>query len=66
VPLVRLDHHDGTAVLTLCRPPANAIDLALVTEIDAHLAHFEAAPPIGGLVITGEGRAFSPVSDIAP
>jgi enoyl-CoA hydratase len=56
---VRLDVHDGTAVLTICRPPANAIDLALVTELNAELERLESAPPQRGLVLTGEGRAFS-------
>jgi enoyl-CoA hydratase len=57
--LVRFDQRDGTAVVTLCRPPANAIDLSLLDELNAHLARLEADVPPHGLVITGEGRAFS-------
>jgi enoyl-CoA hydratase len=59
VTLVRLEQHEGTAVLTFGRPPANAIDLELVTELDAHLARLEASPPRARVVITGDGRAFS-------
>lgn len=56
---IRLEYEGETAVLTLARPPANAIDLAVAAELDAALAELEAAPPKGGLVLAGDGAVFS-------
>lgn len=56
---VRLEHEGETAILVLARPPANAIDLGVTAELDAALAELEAAPPKGGVVLTGEGKVFS-------
>jgi enoyl-CoA hydratase len=64
VTFVRLEEQDGTAVLTLCRPPVNAMDLRLLAELNAHLARLESAPPARGLVITGDGRMFSAGYDV--
>lgn len=57
--LIRIEDHDGTAVVIFARPPANAINLELTAELDAILATLEAAPPKGGVVLTGDGAVFS-------
>lgn len=55
---------DGVAVLTLNRPPANAIDLALARELDAMLAALESEERVLPLVLTGAGRCFSAGLDL--
>jgi len=56
---VRLETSGGSAVLTLDRPPVNAMDLDAVLALEAALGDIAAAPPPAGLVLTGAGRAFS-------
>lgn len=51
-PCARLDCRDDVAILTLARPPVNAVDLAMVRRIDA-LIHEIAASDARGLVLTG-------------
>ncbi|MGH7804899.1 MAG: enoyl-CoA hydratase/isomerase family protein [Candidatus Binatia bacterium] len=46
-------------VITLARPPVNAIDLSLVESLTEHLVEAEAATGCRALVLTGAGRAFS-------
>ncbi|HYE46453.1 MAG TPA: enoyl-CoA hydratase/isomerase family protein [Caulobacter sp.] len=55
----RLERFGGTVVLTLDRPPVNALDLQAVLALEAAFDELTAAPPEGGLVLTGTGRAFS-------
>lgn len=50
---------DGdTIILTLDRPPANAVDLAVTEEFNAAFAALETDPPTGGVVLTGKGTVF--------
>ncbi len=53
---IRLDIRDRCAVLTLDRPPVNALDLPSVLEFERVLAEL---PRDRSLVITGAGGAFS-------
>lgn len=55
---IGLDRTGGTAVLTLDRPPVNALDLEAILALEAAFAEIAAAPPTGGLMLTGAGRAF--------
>jgi len=55
---VRLDDRDGVAILTLARPPVNAIDLDLVGAIHDALGGIRAT----ALVLTGAGPASPPAS----
>jgi len=55
---LRLDHSDDVAVLTLDRPPVNALDVELVHALEAALADLRSAQP-RGLVLAGAGKAFS-------
>ncbi|MFJ2768718.1 enoyl-CoA hydratase/isomerase family protein [Streptomyces sp. NPDC087300] len=52
------DAVDGVAVLTLDRPPANALSDALVRELTATLNTLAAAPDAPALVLTGAGGRF--------
>ena len=51
-------------VLTLNRPPANAIDLELMEEIGDAFAAIAADDSVRAAVLTGGGRAFSAGLDL--
>ncbi|MCU1451054.1 MAG: putative enoyl-CoA hydratase [Acidimicrobiales bacterium] len=55
---------DGVAVLRLDRPPANALSIAVLTEI-ADAARGLTAEPPGAVVVTGGDRIFAAGADIA-
>lgn len=57
--VVRLGRQGDTAIVTFARPPANAFDVELAGEFRACLERLTAAPPRGGVVVTGAGRVFS-------
>lgn len=57
--VIRVERRDETAVVVFARPPANAFDLAFAAEFHARIEELGAAPPPGGVVVTGEGRVFS-------
>ena len=50
-----LAREEGFAVLTLNRPPANAISEALMRELNAALSEVEPDPEVTCLIITGAG-----------
>src|SRR3954447_23855418 len=55
---------DGVAVLRLDRPPANALSIAVLSEI-AEAARGLTADPPGAVVVTGGDRIFAAGADIA-
>jgi enoyl-CoA hydratase len=57
--LIRADRQEETVILILSRPPANAFDLELTEEFQARLDALAGDVPAGGIVITGDGKAFS-------
>jgi enoyl-CoA hydratase/carnithine racemase len=60
-----LAREDAVAVVTLNRPPANAISEALVRELDAGLTEIEADGDVRAVVITGAGdRIFCAGADL--
>jgi enoyl-CoA hydratase len=61
---IRVRSERGVAVVTIDRPPANAIDLILVAELLAALTDAAAAHGIGAVVLTGSGRMFVSGADI--
>jgi enoyl-CoA hydratase len=63
VSLVTLSHHDNVAVLTVDRPPANAMNLELLGELVAAVAELEADPPCS-LVLSGREGCFSAGADL--
>jgi enoyl-CoA hydratase len=61
--VVTLEDHDGVAVLTVDRPPANAMDRALLEELVAAVGDVAADPP-GALVLAGRRGFFSAGADL--
>jgi enoyl-CoA hydratase len=53
------DHDGGVRLLTLDRPPANAIDETLLTDLRAALAAAAADDAVRAIVLTGAGAFFS-------
>ncbi|HWP67200.1 MAG TPA: enoyl-CoA hydratase/isomerase family protein [Candidatus Limnocylindria bacterium] len=66
MPVIRTsDHAGGVRVLALDRPPANAIDELLLTELAVALNEAQADPAVRALAVTGTGRFFSGGFDLA-
>lgn len=63
MPLVTVAEHDGVAVLTIDRPPANAISVELIEELAPALRALEADPP-AALVLSGREGVFSAGVDL--
>ena len=59
-----VERRDGIAVAKLNRPPANAINMRMCTELLALLDELEADPNTHGLVLTGRPGMFSAGLDI--
>jgi len=59
MPLIRVERRQDTAVVVFARPPVNAINLAFVEELHTLLDELATNIPAGGVVVTGEGPAFS-------
>jgi len=58
-PVVRYAESAGVATITLDRPDArNALNRALVTELDAALSRAESDPAVAAIVLTGTDPAF--------
>ncbi len=55
---------NGVAVITLKRPPANALSTGMLKELAGVLEEIEANDAISVVVIHGEGRFFSAGADI--
>jgi enoyl-CoA hydratase len=53
------DHDGGVRLLTLARPPANAIDETLLTDLRSALTAAAADDAVRALVLTGAGAFFS-------
>src|SRR6266852_7623032 len=61
---VLYDRHDGIATLTLNRPETlNAMNEALMGEIERVLIELEADTAVRVVILTGAGRAFSSGGD---
>ncbi len=59
MPLIRIERRQETAVVLFARPPINAFNLPLVEELHRRLDELTTNVPAGGVVVTGEGHAFS-------
>lgn len=55
---------DGVAVVTINRPPANALSRALILEVDGLLDKVENDESVKVIVLHGEGKFFSAGADI--
>ena len=61
---IHIERMGQVAVLTVDRPPANAIDLDLANEFETALEGIRAAEDIGALIVTGAGSCFSAGLDL--
>ena len=62
---IRVETRGRVGLITLNRPKAlNALNEALVTELNQALDAFEASPEVGCLVLTGSEKAFAAGADI--
>lgn len=55
---------DGVAIVTINRPPANALAQSLIRELDELLTQVEQNDEVRVIVLHGEGRFFSAGADI--
>jgi enoyl-CoA hydratase/carnithine racemase len=60
----RSEDRDGTLLVTLDRPPLNALSADVLEEGVALLQAAAANPPEAGLVLTGAGKAFTAGVDV--
>jgi enoyl-CoA hydratase len=62
---ILVEIRDRVALVTLNRPKAlNALNAALLAELDHALAGFDRDPGIGCVVLTGSEKAFAAGADI--
>ena len=62
---LRIEPQGPVALLTIHRPPVNALSTELLLELRQAAASFAAAPETRAVVLTGEGKAFVAGADIA-
>jgi enoyl-CoA hydratase len=55
---IEIAEHDGVATVTMNRPPANAIDLSFLDELDRALLAIGQRSAIRAMVLTGHGSVF--------
>ncbi len=61
---IRTRREGSVAVITLDRPPANAMDAAGLDELSDEIERLGGDPDVSAIVITGEGRVFSAGLDL--
>ena len=61
---IAVEVEQGIAVLSMQRPPANAVDIALLTQLAATLRELEQRSDVAAMVLTGAGKAFSAGLDL--
>ena len=61
--LLTLQQQGRVAIVTLCRPPANALNHAFMAEMCTLLPRLR-SPEIGAVILTAEGRFFSAGLDL--
>jgi len=62
---ILVERRGAVGLVTLNRPQAlNALNAALIAELDAALDDFEADPLIGAIVLTGGDKAFAAGADV--
>jgi enoyl-CoA hydratase/carnithine racemase len=61
---LRLSREDDLAVLTLARPPVNALGRRLVEDLGAALGECAADPGLCALIVAAEGKVFCAGADL--
>lgn len=62
--LVKLEYQDAIGIVTLQRPPVNAVNAELLQALDAALDGLRHGPPARAAVLTGSGNCFSAGLDL--
>ena len=57
--MIAVEEHTGVAVVSLARPPVNALDLPMIEELESTFERLANATPRIGVVLTGAGNTFS-------
>lgn len=60
--MIDVARHGKVALVTLRRPPANALNIALTEEIACVFRDIGQDDEVKSVVLTGHGKSFSPVS----
>ncbi len=60
----RKSEEDGVEILVLRNPPVNALNTALLSELDARVADLARDPKVRAVVLTGDGAYFSAGADL--
>ncbi|MHC1560510.1 enoyl-CoA hydratase/isomerase family protein [Actinomycetospora sp. C-140] len=63
--VLQVSHEHAVATVRIDRPPANAVDPAMIEEFLAVLPPLAADPAVRAIVVTGTGRFFVAGADIA-
>ena len=62
---IRYEKQDNIGILTINRPEAlNALNSAVVSDLEQAISEVEKDAELGALIITGEGRSFVAGADI--
>ena len=57
---IRYEKQDNIGILTINRPEAlNALNSAVVSDLEQAISEVEKDAELGALIITGEGRSFT-------
>lgn len=62
--IIQLERNAGIVTLRLNRPPANALDLEVITELGDAFTELENEAEARALIVTGSGRFFSAGLDL--
>jgi enoyl-CoA hydratase len=57
--MITIDSQSDVTVVSLARPPVNALDLPMIEELGAAFSNINLAAPHCGVVLTGTGSTFS-------
>lgn len=61
---ILIEMQDGTAIVRLNRPPANAIDIEFAAALEGAMERLEDRPEVQAIVLTGSGDCFSAGLDL--
>jgi enoyl-CoA hydratase len=61
---IATDVEEGVAIVSMERPPANAIDIALLEQLARTLHEIEQRADVAAMVLTGVGKVFSAGLDL--
>jgi enoyl-CoA hydratase len=56
--MIAIEEDAGVVVISLARPPVNALDLPMIEELESTFAGLAKSPSPAGVVLTGAGQTF--------